>query len=249
MSTPRTLWLPALLLFALGFAAPATAAPIPISGYDIGDAALSGHGGGSWSHTYTGTITPNVAFTHQGFPGTRALYSGVGGGTLTDGVVSAGEAETQLFVTGPTATDGTTFAPFITFTLPFAHSVDTIEIFGSDNSVNGIPGAITQVTVTLLKTDFTTVSETFATTPFGAVNSSLGVPVNDRIDLTGSSLDGVGAFAVTLSQIVTPGTEGGWFSITEVDLDGSLFTAPEPAALGMLGLAAAALAAARGRRR
>lgn len=204
---------------------------LPISGYDIGDAVLSGHG--NWAHTYDGTITPGFIFTNNSFPGTQATYSGVGNGTLTDGVIGSTESTTQLFVPAPGATDGTPLDPFITFTLPLAYTVDQIDIYGGDIPGNGIPGAITEVVVELLLTDFTTVSETFSTTGFGTVMSALGVPVNDRIDLTGSSLEGLGAYAVTLYGFVTPGagggisgTEGGWFSITEVEMFGDLAPIP-----------------------
>lgn len=225
------------------------AAPVPISGYDINDAIISGHG--SWSHIFSGTITPGVAFLNNSFGGTTATYSGVGSGTLNDGIISASISSSQLFVT-PMASDGTAINPTVFLTLPFAYTIDNINIFGGDITDNAIPGAITGVTVTLLKTDFTTVSETFATTASGPTVNSIGVLVNDAVSLIGSTLDGVPAFAVFLSAF--QGTIGNWFSIAEIELDGTQFVdpgnnVPEPTAMVLFGLGAVCLVAARRWRR
>lgn len=201
------------------------AVQIPISGYDINDAVISGHG--LWSHSFSGTITPGAGFVHNTFPGTKATYSGVGSGTLNDGVISTSIGANQLFVAGPTATDGTSFDPTIFLTMPAAYTVETIDLYGGGEfEVNGIPGAFTGVTVTLLKTDFTTISETFVTSEFGPLNGATGVLINDRIDLTGSTLDGVAAYTVILSDFTGTGHIGGWFSITEVELFGDRFVDP-----------------------
>lgn len=211
----------------------AQADPIPLSQYDITDAVISGHG--NWAHTYNGTITPGVAFSNGGFSGQTATYSG-GSGTLTDGVIGGSIQSSQLFVVRqiPTAPS---ISPVITFDLPQAYTVDQIELYGGDLTGNTIPGAITGVTVTLLKADLTAVSETFATTAFGPTLNAAGVLVNDRISLIGSSLEGIGAIAITLSNFV--GTTSNWISLTEVRADGAVV--PEPnafllAAVGLVGL-------------
>jgi hypothetical protein len=233
------------LLTVFAGVTPASAALIPYSGYDINDAVISGHG--LWSHTYSGTIVPGVAFSNAGYGGTTATYSGVGSGTLNDGVIGTSLSSAQLFVT-PSASDGTVIDPAIFLTLPFGYTIDAVSLFGG-NFGNLIPGKITGVKVTLLKTDFTTVSQTFTTSPFGP---SFGQgQVNDLITLTGSSLDGVPAYTVILSDFTGPLFDN-WFSLTEIQLDGNLAptssAVPEPASLVLFGLGALGLVGCRRRR-
>ena len=235
------------LLTLAGLANPAAASVIPIAGYDINDAVVSGHG--NWAHTYNGLITPLGNFVNNSFGGMRATYSGVGSGTLNDGIIGSSLQNSQLFMGGQ-ATDQTLFDPAIYLTLSNAYTIDRIDLYGGD-IVNGIPGEIAAVTVSLLKTDFTVVSETFVTTPFGTFLNSLGDPVNDRIDLTGSSLAGVGAYGVWLTafqgsgDVIDDGIDnsfsriGGWFSLTEIELNGELVpqennAVPEPASIATM---------------
>ncbi len=191
----------------------ATAAPIVISGYDINDAVLSGHG--AWSHTYTGTITAGATFINETFPGTAATYSGVGGGTLTDGIIANSASDSQLFINGTTSDGTLTLRPAIFLTLPFASVVRTIDLFGGPTN-NFIPGAITGVTVGLLDTNFNLQTLALSTIAFGPTGPG-GTPVNDRVRLAGTSLDGIPAFAVFLSNF--EGEVFNWISLTEIQLD------------------------------
>jgi hypothetical protein len=224
------------------------AGPIPISGYDINDAVISGHG--NWAHSYNGTIAPGVSFTNNSFAGTTATYSGVGSGTLNDGVIGGSISNSQLFVNGiATGTDLNSpdddlpISPSIVLTLPFAYTVNTIELFGGDIPANAIPGAITGVTVGILDNNFVYHEETFATTAFGLVLNSQGIQVNDRVSLAGSSLEGIPAFAIFLSSF--QGEVGQWISLTEITLDGDRYVEPnpipEPATMSLVGLALAGL--------
>jgi hypothetical protein len=227
----------------------ALAAPIPISGYDINDAVLSGHG--NWFHTYTGTITPGVNFVNQSNAGTTALYNGGGNGTLTDPSSGTSPSNTQLFVT-PAATDGTPINPEIFFTLPFAYDVNTIDLFEGTfsgvNACNAIPGSLTGVTVTLLGPGGTR-SQALSLSPFGLNNCSTSRLVNGALDLTTTSLDNFPAFAVFLSDF--QGTLDNWFSLAQVTIDGDLATTdvPEPATLVLLGGSLVGLGLMRRRRK
>lgn len=228
------------LLLLISLAATLAAGPIPINGYDINDAVLSGHG--FWAHTYTGTITPSgIVFDNFGFGGQTATYSGVGGGTLTDGVIGTTLSDTQLFVVG-TASDGTPINPVIFLTLPFAYTVDTIEIYGGDISTNFIPGAIESFDVEIFGPNGL-FSDSFASlTKFGPGTNGNGDFVNTRAALAGSKLDGVPAFTVVLYNF-SPGLFN-WVSITEIKLDGNLYVDPNPIPEpSTIGLAAFALGA------
>lgn len=225
-----------------GLTGAASAAPITYSGYDINDAIASGHG--NWAHTYSGTIALGGAFTNFSFAGTKATYSGVGSGTLNDGVIGSSVSNSQLFITQQ-ASDGTPFNPVIILTLPTAYYVDRIDLFGGDIGGNSIPGAIAGLQVGLLDTSFNLISNVFSTTPFGTNN------VNDEVSLASSNLDGVAAFAVFLSGF-TVSTADNWFSLTEIRLDGRLAPStnvPLPATLPLLmaGLGALGLTGARRR--
>ncbi|MDX2179005.1 MAG: PEP-CTERM sorting domain-containing protein [Bryobacteraceae bacterium] len=145
--------------------------------------------------------------------------------------------DTQLFVVGY-ASDGTPINPVIFLTLPFAYTINTIEIYGGDISNNSIPGMIESFDVEIFGPNGT-FSDSFASlTKFGPGVNANGDLVNTRATLAGSKLDGVPAFTVVLSNFA-PGTFN-WVSITEIKLDGDLYTAnpiPEPSTIGLAALA------------
>lgn len=202
----------AIVCAAVGIGAQAD--PIAITGYDITDAVTSGHG--LWAHTYTGTITNGASFNHNGYAGTKATYSGFGSGTMNDGIIGSTVDTSQLFVT-PAASDGTPIRPVITFALESTGTLNTIEIYGGDNTGNVIPGQITSVRVKLVGPGGMA-EQVFTTEPFG-INNGGGVPVNDRITIAGSSLAGFAASQIVLSDF--QGTFANWFSIAEVRVDGA----------------------------
>ena len=205
---------------------------VPIAGYDINDAILSGFG--SWYHTFGGDIAAGESFTHWSNPGTFANYSGVGSGTLNDRFISNTIAGTQLFlrpeannVTGGASedtnpNDNIPSNPAIFITLSDANTIDNIDIYGGNILNNGVPGLITSVEVQLLDTEFKVHSEVIMTQPFGPV-SSFGTQVNDRICLGGTSLEGIECFAVFLVNFEGDFEQASGFgpSITEIELYGN----------------------------
>lgn len=240
---------------------------ISIAGYDIDDAVLPASG----RHAYNGTVTPSgVSFEHTvhgefddyTISGQTATYRG-GTGTLTDGYIGAGldahflgTFNTMRFLT-PQASDGTPINPAITFTMAAASTIDAIDLYGGDLlGDNRLPGMITDVAVTLILPDLSTITETIATMPFGYSwddgTDGGGHQYNDRLDLTGTSLEGVEAVAFQLSDF--QGTLNNQFSLSEVrafdgppievlppfdaypPIKGGIPHAPEPGTLALLSL-------------
>ena len=203
----------------------AHADPIPVMRYDITNALVSGSG--AWSHVYTGSVTPAV-------PGVTANYAG-GGGTLNDGVIGTSEDDTQLFrVPADTA---------ITLYFGAFYHVDMISLFGGNIPTNSIPGALAgPVTVTANGT-----TAAINAQAFGSVRSDIGNPVNDRLLFTGSPLQNVLADRLTLRGF---GSEWeGYYSLTEITVEGPGPAVPEPATLILFGTGLLGAALRRGRRR
>ena len=205
---------------------------VGIVGYDINEAIISGFG--NWSHNYSATIAPGLSFSHFSNDGTFATYSGVGVGTLNDRYISDTVGGTHLFlreannVTGgqdeDTDPSDNIFAnPIIFITLAGANTIDNIDLFGGNISSNAIPGLITSVHVELLDTDFNIHEQTIRTSPFGSVTNSLGIPVNDRICLRGTSLEDIECFAVFLSGFEGDFELASGFgpSLTEIEIYGN----------------------------
>jgi hypothetical protein len=213
-----------LSVFAvLLFAANATGGPVTFTSYDILHTPPSGFGG--WAHEYTGLITPDGV--------DYANYAG-GSGTLNDGVVGTSEVETHLFW-GPVA-------PVITLHLPGAYTVNSILLYGGTMPGNLIPGVLTGMTVTMGGT-----SVALTSTPLNP--GCMSGPCDDLLTLTGTALAGVADNVIVLSNEL--GTySGGYFSITEIALDGAAVSAvPEPASVALAAGGFAVLAVLVRRRR
>ena len=99
-----------------------------ITGYDITNVRLSGYGG--WTHTYTGTITPNGSGTYD--------YSG-GSGTLNDGLFGNDNFNSELFL----LSDQSVFTLF----LDGNYNLTNLNLYGSFGEGNHIPGSLTGATI------------------------------------------------------------------------------------------------------
>ena len=192
------------------FAAPATANAATIVSYDIAGATGSGFGG--WSHSYTGTITPN---------GGAVDYTG-GSGTLNDGTSGSSAADTQLF--------DRRFAPVIKLVLDATYKVSTLS-FLTNYPGNAIPGNLSSVDVTIGGN-----TQSVSLVNFGPNIGNAYLP-NDLATLN-ALLSSTATNTITLSNFVSDnGTGyGGYFAIGEIAVDGTLSAGgvPEPAAWAMM---------------
>ena len=211
--------------------APIAVSPIiPITSYDMDDAAMSGSG--CWHHAYFGTVTDLGRTFYSGGTcppagGHLAAYRG-GSGTLNDGYDARSTDEDQLVFVGQTDDHGGIVAPVITLHLDGAYRVSAIRIYGGQFA-NGLPGALTRATVTIGGR-----SVTLDTIPFGAPGP-LGFPTNDLLDLTGTPLASVSGSTVVLRGFASAFIDQ--FSIAEITVDGTAApadtTPPVPSIAGI----------------
>lgn len=182
---------------------------INISTYDVTNTALSGYGG--WAHTYDGLIAGPTSTLYN--------YSG-GSGTMNDGLIGNGTSDTHLL---SNADDFT-----ITLNLDGNSTIDSLSLFSFSNT-NGIPGSIYSLDVTI-----NGITENFETSGFGVSGNSYGNP-HEYIDFTSSSLDGLLASAVILSNFTSVGVYSNFSAISEIQLEGAPATVPVPAAVWLFG--------------
>jgi hypothetical protein len=180
---------------------------IPISGYDIQNAVLSGEG--NWGNSYTGTITP----TGIGSIFQLGDYTGGGSGTLTDGIFSTDELSTHLLFLADN--------PVITIFLDGLYTIDSLAIFAGDFS-NPVPGLIETVTATIGGSS-------------ALLNGSLFNTVDSNYDLTFTTLNGLATTSIVLSSFAEGGFSGA-FSISEIRLEGALVSVPEPSMFAIIGI-------------
>ena len=197
-------------VFAVGpaSAAPVSAAepqPITVVTYDVEQTPMSGFG--CWYHTYDGTIV-DTGRTVSGFVvcpsddnNHLANYSG-GRGTLNDDVIATTDPNgpilgDQLLLHSMNADDGLPIKPVITLHLDGSFLVTGIKIYGGDLEYNIAPGLLTGATVEIGGS-----SVALDSIPFGAP-TALGIPANDLLDLTGTSLSGIATSTIVLRDFTS----------------------------------------------
>ena len=217
MSTAR--WIRSLVMtVTVAQAAVANAEQVTITGYDVEQ--TPGSGWGCWSHTYTGTISDTGRTVGGGVvctpEGSKIFDYSVGGGTLNDGVIGITIDTTHLFTTR-NADDGQPVIPVITLHLAGTFFVNQIDLYGGGMLDNALPGALDGLTVEIGGSTLT-----LATTPLGAPNA-IGVPANDRVDLTGTPLASIPTNQIVLKNFTSSlfGSPFDQFSITEIIIDGT----------------------------
>lgn len=180
-----------------------------ITGYDITNVRLSGYGG--WTHTYTGTITPNGSGTYD--------YSG-GSGTLNDGLFGNDNFNSELFL----LSDQSVFTLF----LDGNYNLTNLNLYGSFGEGNHIPGSLTGATI-----GFGGASAAITSTPFSVGPSCYDGPCDDAFSFAGTALAGLSGNQITISDV--QGGYIGYYSISEIDAQGGSATStPEPSSVVLL---------------
>lgn len=190
---------------------------IAIASYDITGTPMSGFG--CWGHTYDGTVT-DTGRTAGGSVDCSdngdhiANYRG-GSGTLNDGVIGTSDA-THLFLNGRLDDAGNAINPTITLHLAEPAYVQGISLYGGDIEYNGIPGALTAMTVAIAGKTMTA-----ATAGFGPLNA-LNVPVDDYFDLDQTEETWYPTSTIVLRDFQAEflGYAFDQFSLTEITVDG-----------------------------
>jgi len=152
--------------------------------------------------------------------------------TLNDGIIGDTILNSQLF----------DVAARSTITLHFAdvQRIDEISLFGGDIPQNSVPGSL-RGTVTVTANGLTA---DVPAQPFGRL-SAIGIPVNDRLTLAGTPLEGILASSITLSRFHSEfldDTPIGAYSITEITVNRPFSATPEPATFSLLFTAIVGLA-------
>jgi hypothetical protein len=191
----------------------AGAAPVAVAGYDVSITPEAGFG--TWSHTYTGTITDTgrIVGSQFGCPTCHYVSEQGGGGTLNDGIVPTTVDNDQLLIVGADAV-GNRVDPAITIHLATTARVQQIRLSGGDILANFFPGIITGASVTI---DGATVPLT--SIPAGIPNA-VGTPEDDILDLTGTPLATTATDTVTIGGFTADPAGGGQFVIGEITVDG-----------------------------
>jgi hypothetical protein len=193
---------------------------VGVFGYDVKNAVTS-DAFIEWGHTYYGSIVPTGTINVTLPPGdvttaTLANYSG-GGGTLNDRAVGSAPGDTELFVTAA--------QPVITLYLDGTYTIQSLNL-ESFSLYNAIPGHIYGVTVTI---NGNSKALGTSTTIDNANNLCSSV-----LDVEGSSLAGMAANQIILSDILTSGPYSPVFCLGEIAVTGS--PVPEPSAYRLLGM-------------
>lgn len=188
-----------------------------ITGYNITNARPSGYG--NWFHTYTGTIAPNGGGLYD--------YSG-GSGTLNDGSYGANNIDSQLFTLGDNSV--------LTLFFDNTYNLTNLTLFGSYGDNNYIPGTLTGATF-----GFGGASAAITSTPFSVGPPCFSGPCDDAFSFAGTPLFGQSGNWITISDF--QGGSSGYYSISEINAQGTLATTtttPEPGSMVLLfsGLAA-----------
>ena len=140
---------------------------------------------------------------------------------MADGIIGNSEGNTQLFRND--GSFGFGGKPVITLFLDALYTIDSIEIYGGPVG-NQTPGNFNSANITI-----DGMTQFFLSVGFGPIGANRS-PINDRMTLTGSTLDG----KITNMIVISSWLGGGNVSITEIRIQGTL--APEPASLVLVRL-------------